>query len=65
MLATDPGRRGARLSLLLGARAILIMRGRYGFGGVTTGVAPGSAPSEETILSAADPTLVAGGRMTK
>ena len=46
MLATDPARRGQRLSLFLGAHALLKMEARFGFGDFMTGVEPGNAPSE-------------------
>jgi hypothetical protein len=77
MLATHPGRRGERLSLLLGAHALLEMNRRFGFTGAMTGVEPGNAASEAicrrmglaprglSILGMADPALLPGGRMTK
>jgi len=77
MLATDPDRRGQRLSLILGAHAMIAMHERYGFTVFFTGVEPGNAPSEAIcsrmglardntgILTIADPSLLPGGRMTK
>lgn len=77
MLATHPDRRGARLSLRLGAEVTLRMADRYGFSTFFTGVEPGNTPSEaicrraalsETdtaVLGLADPALLPGGRMTK
>ena len=77
MLATHPGRRGERLSLLLGAHALLEMHRRYGFTGAMTGVEPGNSASEAicrriglaprglSIVGMADPALLPGGRMTK
>lgn len=77
MLATDPARRGQRLSLILGAHALLEMETRFGFGDFMTGVEPGNAPSESicarmglsrgdfAIIGCADPRALAGGRMTK
>ena len=77
MLATDPARRGQRLSLVLGAHALLEMETRFGFGDFMTGVEPGNAPSEAVctrmglsqgqvaIIGCADPRALASGRMTK
>jgi hypothetical protein len=77
MLATRVDRRGARLSLLLGAHAMVAMADRYGFTRVFTGVVPGNAASEAvcarvglvpagtSIVGAADPTVLSSGRMTK
>ena len=77
MLATDPARRGQRLSLVLGAHALLEMEARFGFGDFMTGVEPGNAPSEAicarmglskgqtAIIVCADPRALASGRMTK
>jgi hypothetical protein len=77
MLATDPARRGQRLSVILGAQAMLEMEARYGFGNFMTGVEPGNAPSEAicarlgltrahaAIIGCTDPRALAGGRMTK
>ncbi|WP_439122417.1 N-acetyltransferase [Marivita sp.] len=77
MLATDPERRGQRLSLILGAHALLQMEALFGFGDFMTGVEPGNAPSESvcakmglargdtSIIGCADPRALAGGRMTK
>ena len=77
MLATDPARRGQRLSLVLGAHAVLEMESRFGFGDFMTGVEPGNAPSESVcarmglsrgnsaIIGCADPRALANGRMTK
>ncbi len=77
MLATDPARRGQRLSLVLGAHALLEMKTRFGFGDFMTGVEPGNAPSEaicarmglskghSAIIGCADPRALASGRMTK
>ena len=77
MLATDPMRRGQRLSLVLGAHALLEMETRFGFGDFMTGVEPGNAPSESVcarmglsqghfaIIGCADPRALASGRMTK
>jgi len=75
--ATHPGRRGDRLSLLLGAHALMEMHRRFGFTGAMTGVAPGNRASEAicrrmglaprglSIVGMADPALLPGGRMTK
>ena len=77
MLATDPVRRGQRLSVVLGAHALLEMETRFGFGDFMTGVEPGNAPSEAVcarmglskgqyaIIGCADPRALASGRMTK
>jgi hypothetical protein len=77
MLATDPARRGQRLSVVLGAHALLEMESRFGFGDFMTGVEPGNAPSEaicarmglsrgqNAIVGCADPRALASGRMTK
>jgi hypothetical protein len=77
MLATDPARRGQRLSLVLGAHALLEMESRFGFGDFMTGVEPGNAPSEaicarmglskghSAIIGCTDPRALASGRMTK
>lgn len=77
MLATDPARRGQRLSVVLGAHALLEMETRFGFGDFMTGVEPGNAPSEaicarmglskggSAIIVCADPRALASGRMTK
>jgi hypothetical protein len=77
MLATDPARRGQRLSLVLGAHALLEMEARFGFGDFMTGVEPGNAPSEAicarlglargraAIIGCTDPRALASGRMTK
>ena len=77
MLATDPVRRGQRLSVVLGAHALLEMETRFGFGDFMTGVEPGNAPSEaicarmglskghSAIIGCADPCALASGRMTK
>ena len=77
MLATRPDRRGDRLSLRLGAHALLEMHRRYGVTGAMTGVEPGNRASEAicrrmglaprglSILGMADPALLPGGRMTK
>ncbi len=77
MLATDPARRGQRLSLVLGAHALLQMESRFGFGDFMTGVEPGNRPSEAicarmglskgqfAIIGCADPRALASGRMTK
>lgn len=77
MLATDPARRGQRLSLVLGAHALLEMETRFGFGDFMTGVEPGNAPSEAicarmglskvrcAIIGCTDPLALASGRMTK
>lgn len=77
MLATDPARRGQRLSVVLGAHALLEMETRFGFGDFMTGVEPGNAPSEAicarmglskgdfAIIGCADPRALASGRMTK
>jgi hypothetical protein len=77
MLATDPARRGQRLSLVLGAHALLEMETRFEFGDFMTGVEPGNAPSESVcarmglskghsaIIACADPRALASGRMTK
>lgn len=77
MLAVHPAHRGMELSLLLGALAMTEMRDRFGFSQFFTGVVPGNVPSEKicakmglhhtgrSILAAADPDLLPGGRMTK
>lgn len=77
MLATDPARRGQRLSVVLGAHALLDMETRFGFGDFFTGVEPGNAPSEaicarmglsrgdHAIIGCTDPRALASGRMTK
>jgi hypothetical protein len=77
MLATDPARRGQRLSVVLGAHVLLEMESRFGFGDFMTGVEPGNAPSEAicarmglsrgqfAIVGCADPRALASGRMTK
>lgn len=77
MLATDPARRGERLALRLGAEALLDITERFGFSRVFTGITPGNGPSEtvcarmgltpedRSVISAADPTQLTGGRMTK
>lgn len=77
MLATDPARRGQRLSLVLGAHALLEMETRFGFGDFMTGVEPGNAPSEaicarmglskgqSAVIGCADPRALASGRLTK
>ncbi|KAF0115005.1 MAG: hypothetical protein FD150_1243 [Rhodobacteraceae bacterium] len=77
MLATDPARRGQRLSVVLGAQALLEMETRFGFGDFMTGVEPGNAPSEVicarlglsrgsfAIIGCTDPRALASGRMTK
>lgn len=77
MLATDPARRGQRLSVVLGAHALLEMEARFGFGDFMTGVEPGNAPSEAicarmglskgdfAIIGCTDPRALASGRMTK
>lgn len=77
MLATDPARRGQKLSVILGAHALLEMATRFGFGDFMTGVEPGNAPSEAVcarmglakghfgIIPCADPRALASGRMTK
>lgn len=77
MLATDPARRGQKLSLILGAHALLEMESRFGFGDFMTGVEPGNAPSEaicarmglakgqSAVIGCTDPRALASGRMTK
>lgn len=77
MLATDPSRRGERLSLILGSDTILESHRRFGFTQFFTGVAGGNAASEAVCtklgltqragisLTMGDPKLVPGGRMTK
>jgi hypothetical protein len=77
MLSTHPDHRGARLSLILGARVIRQMHESHGFSRFFTGVVPGNAASEavcshlalaptgRAILGVADPSAVPGGRMTK
>ena len=77
MLATRVERRGARLSLLLGAHALVAMMDRHGFSRVFTGVEPGNAaseavcarvgltPSGTSVLGVADPSVLTSGRMTK
>ena len=77
MLATDPGRRGEKLALILGAMAILQMRDRFGFQGFFTGVQPGNGPSEAvcrkmgltpdgtSVVTVVDPVAMPGGALTK
>jgi hypothetical protein len=77
MLATHPERRGHRLSLILGAHALIDMETRFGFQAFMTGVEPCNAPSEAVctragmspgefaIIACADPHALASGRMTK
>ena len=75
MLATEPDMRGRRLSLVLGALAVLESHQRHGLTRFFTGVAPGNAPSEAVCTrlglarcegyTLADPSLLPGGRMTK
>lgn len=77
MLATDPARRGQKLSLVLGAHALLEMESRFGFGDFMTGVEPGNAASEaictrmglakgqSAVIGCTDPRALASGRMTK
>ena len=77
MLATDPARRGQKLSLVLGAHALLEMESCFGFCHFMTGVEPGNAPSEAicarmglskvqyAVIGCTDPRALASGRMTK
>ncbi|MBL9073512.1 N-acetyltransferase [Tabrizicola sp.] len=77
MLATDMARRGQKLSLILGAHALLEMESRFGFGDFMTGVEPGNAPSEaicarmglakgqSAVIGCTDLRALASGRMTK
>lgn len=77
MLATHPARRGNRLSLVLGAHALIDMETRFGFRAFMTGVEPGNTPSEAVcarvgmsrgdlaIIACTDPLALASGRMTK
>lgn len=77
MLATREDQRGRGLSMYLGAAVMIEMANRFGYSEFFTGVTPGNAPSEAVcarmalvddgtlILSAVDPTLMPGGRMTK
>ena len=77
MLATSPERRGQRLSLVLGAHALIEMERQFGFQDFMTGVEPGNAPSESVctrmglsrgqgaIIACTDPRALASGRMTK
>lgn len=77
MLATDMARRGQKLSLILGAHALLEMQSSFGFGDFMTGVEPGNAPSEaicarmglakgqSAVIGCTDPRALASGRMTK
>ena len=77
MLATREDQRGRGLSITLGAAVMVEMANRYGYTDFFTGVTPGNTPSEAVctrmglfdentlILSAVDPTLMPGGRMTK
>lgn len=77
MLATRPDHRGSRLSLILGAHALVGLMEERGLKSVFTGVVAGNAPSEAVCarmglapemsetLSLADPGLLPGGRMTK
>lgn len=77
MLATRPDCRGARLSLILGAHALIGVLEKTGLKSVFTGVEAGNRSSEAVCarmglkaqsvetLSLADPRLLPGGRMTK
>lgn len=77
MLSTRRDQRGRGLSVILGAAVMVEMASRYGYTDFFTGVTPGNTPSEAVcarmglfdegtlILSAVDPTLMPGGRMTK
>lgn len=77
MLATHASRRGQRLALILGAKAILQMNTQFGFQDFMTGVEPGNAPSEAVcarlglepsdfaIVACADQKMLTSGRMTK
>lgn len=77
MLSTRDDQRGRGLSIYLGAAVMAEMAARHGYTDFFTGVTPGNAPSEAVcsrmklfddgtlILSAVDPTLMPGGRMTK
>ncbi|WP_425039798.1 N-acetyltransferase [Primorskyibacter sp. S187A] len=77
MLATAKSHRGQRLSLILGAHALLDMEARFGFRSFMTGVEPGNLASETVctrmglepgaynIIGCADPASLSSGRMTK
>ena len=77
MLATRNDRRGAGLSMILGAQVLLEMNRRYGFTHFFTGVAGGNAASAavcqrmglerstDHIVTATDTALVAGKSITK
>jgi uncharacterized membrane protein YdjX (TVP38/TMEM64 family) len=77
MLATAPQRRGEKLALVLGARAMLAMAEQFGLRDFMTGVEPGNTPSEAVcsrmgmqtgntvIVGCADPVSLKSGRMTK
>ena len=77
MLATAPDRRGAGISLILGAQTLLAMQDRYGIGHFFTGIRAGNAPSESlctklglsddgtVVIIAIDPGAFDGDRITK
>ncbi|MEM1430885.1 MAG: N-acetyltransferase [Pseudomonadota bacterium] len=77
MLATRPEARGARLSLALGARAMLEANAQYGAARFFTGVQDGNAPSEAVctrvgltaeeawVLSVVDPRALSGASLTR
>lgn len=77
MLGTVPERRGAGLSLILGATAMRCMAARFGYSSFFTGIEPGNAaseavtaklalaPSDRHVISAVDPAALDGGRLTR
>ncbi len=77
MLATAPERKGQRLALILGAIVMRQMGDRFGFEQFFTGVQPGNAPSEAVCrksglapdgtatITVVDPTMLAGGKLTR
>jgi hypothetical protein len=77
MLATHPDRRGAKLSLILGAQTMLDMHRRYGAHTFMTGIQSGNAASESicarlglapdgaNVLNVVDPAALKGGKMTR
>ncbi len=77
MLTTRTEARGARLSMALGARALLAAHERYGAERFFTGVQPGNAPSEAVcarmgfskapcnVISMVDAAALPGGKLTR
>ncbi len=76
MLATRTDRRGERLALVLGARAMIEMAARFGTQGFMTGIQRGNAASEavcarlglrdegRVTVTAVDPGAIASGKLT-